>query len=278
MHVESISPIRTAGTLAASLLLVCVALSPGYAAQSAGAKGVPDFSGLWTHSWKLPGAFEPPPSGPGPVREDPKHPHHDNGPWAADWTNPILKPDTRERLRKISEGELNENPHDEASTKCLPPGVPSILGMRDFMQMVQTPDKVLILYTRDHQVRHVYLNVPHSNPVKTSWLGESVGHYEGDTLVVDTIGQNDKTETDRFGTPHSDKIHVIERYRLSPDKKRLELLFTVDDPGAFTTTWSAQTAYTRDKYFFEENVCAENNGSHGLGREIDMPVDNTPDF
>jgi hypothetical protein len=266
------------GSLAASCVATAAILFPGFAASSADLQPIPDFSGLWTHSWKLPGAFEPPLSGPGPVRDDPKHPHRDNGPWAADWSNPILKPQTRARLQRISEGELNGNPHTEASTRCEPPGVPSILGMRDDMEVVQTKDKVLILYTRDHQVRRVYLNVPHSKQVKTSWLGESVGHYEGDTLVIDTIGQNDKTETDRFGTPHSDKIHVVERYRHSPDKKRLELTFTVEDPGAFTMPWSARTAYVRDNYVFEENVCAENNFAHGLGDEIAMPVDDTPDF
>jgi hypothetical protein len=259
------APLSAVGLFGSAVVL-------SFSCGATAAAPVPDFSGLWTHSWKLAGAFAPPSSGPGPVRDDPKHPHHANGPWAADWTNPILKPATREKLRAISEGELNGHPHDEASTKCLPPGVPSILGMRDDMEMVQGPNEVLILYSRDHQVRHVYLDVPHSKPVKRSWLGESVGHYEANTLVVDTIGENAKTETDRFGTPHSDKIHVIERYRLSADKKILHLNFTVDDPGAFTTTWSAQTAYKRDKYFFAENVCAENNFAHGVGHQIAMPV------
>ena len=261
-------------------LLLCASVSLGSAAVAADEKhhAVPDFSGVWTHTWKLPGAFDKPASGPGPVGEDPKNPHRDNGPWAADWTNPILQPHTREQLRKITEGELNENPHDEASTKCLPPGVPSILGLRDFMQIVQGKNKVWIMYSRDHHVRHVYLNAKHTDDPKRTWLGDSVGHYEGDTLVIDTIGQNDKTETDRFGTPHSDKIHVIERYRLSQDGKQLDVDFKVSDPGAFTTEWTAHVGYVRDKPFFEENACAENNGGHGIRREIEMPIADRPDF
>jgi hypothetical protein len=85
-----------------------------------------------------------------------------------------------------------------------------------------------------------------------------VGHYEGDTLVIDTIGLNDKTETDRFGTPHSDQIHVVERYRLSDDKKTLEVRFTVEDPKFFTTVWSGIADYRRNARPVLETICAEN--------------------
>jgi hypothetical protein len=147
------------------------------------------------------------------------------------------------------------------------------------LQIAQAPKEVVFLYSRDHHVRHVYLNVPHSKTPGHTWFGESVGHYEGDTLVVDTIGLNDKTDTDRFGTPHSDRIHVVERYRLSADRKRLEVLFTVDDPGAFTMQWSARADYRPDNIsFFEENVCAENNRPTGPAHAIPVPVAETPDF
>ena len=63
-------------------------------------------------------------------------------------------------------------------------------------------------------MRHIYLNVPHSENPKLSWYGELVGHYEGDALVIDTVGFNDKTFIDNFRTPHSDKLHTIERLRL----------------------------------------------------------------
>ena len=86
-------------------------------------------------------------------------------PWVPDLSNPILKPATREALRKIAEQELKDNPHLELQTMCLPGGVPEILNLRDFMEVVQSPDEVLFLYSRDHWVRHVYMNGTHSkNP------------------------------------------------------------------------------------------------------------------
>ena len=83
------------------------------------------------------------------------------------------------------------------------------------------------------EFRHIYLDVPHSANVKPSWYGESVGHCEGDTLVVDTIGQNLKTFVDAFRTPHSENLHVVERWRLIDGGKTLEVKITVDDPDAF---------------------------------------------
>jgi hypothetical protein len=81
--------------------------------------------------------------------------------------------------------------------------------------------------------------VPHSANPKPSWYGESVGHYEGDTLVVDTIGQNTKTFLDVYRTPHSEKLHVVERWRTIDGGNGLELKITVDDPDAFYQPWSA---------------------------------------
>ena len=99
-----------------------------------------------------------------------------------------------------------------------------------------------------------------------------------DTLVIDTIGLNDKTDTDRFGTPHSDAIHVVERYRLSNDKKSLEVLFTVDDPKFFTTEWSGRADYRRDNRPLRELVCAENNQPLAMGDQPPIPTAAKPDF
>ena len=85
------------------------------------------------------------------------------------------------------------------------------------MQMLQQPDKITILYCNDHEVRHVRMNEPHPAQVTPSWYGDSVGHYEGDTLVIDTVGV--KTDrpfamVDLYGTPYTQALHVVERYRL----------------------------------------------------------------
>jgi len=271
------------------LLGACALMCSAVATRAA---DIPDLSGLWTRTWKDAGTFDAPPAGQGPIMIDPAHariPHTgENGttnpnvtadPWAADLSNPILKPETRAKLKRISDDELAGKPHLELSTMCRPPGVPEILNLRDDLKILQTPKEVVFLYSRDHQSRHVYMNVPHAKNPGHSWLGESVGHYEGDTLIVDTIGENDKTHSDRFGTPHSDRIHVVERYRVAADRKRLEVLVTVDDPGAFTMAWSARADYRPDNnWFFEEIVCAENNRPTGPDYEIPIPIAETPDF
>src|SRR5204862_2467099 len=83
----------------------------------------------------------------------------------------------------------------------------------------------------------------HSANVKPSWHGESIGRYEGDTLVVDTIGLDDRTFVDGFGTPHTKQLHVIERFRLIDGGKILEANVHVEDPGAFTMPWDAIQRY-----------------------------------
>jgi hypothetical protein len=270
------------------IAFLCITASPMLAsAQTA----VPDFSGLWTRKWVTPSTYDAPDSGPGPVMIDPAQAHHGHragdpdlpdlasNAWVADDSNPILKPEARAVVKRITEQELAGHPHVEHQTLCMPSGVPEILNLRDNMQMLPAPSgkDITIIYWRDHQVRHVYLDVPHSaNPPKT-WYGESVGHYEGDTLVIDTIGLNDKTDTDRFGTPHSDQIHVTERYRLSKNREALEVVFTVDDPKFFTTVWSGRADYRRDTRGIRELICAENQRS-ALGEQQPIPTAGKPDF
>jgi hypothetical protein len=270
-----------------AFLLLCTVAWPALAP----AQTVPDFSGLWTRKWVTPSTYDTPDSGPGPVMIDAKQPHqgHRAGdadlpdlsstPWVADDTNPILKPEARAVVKRITEQELAGHPHVEHQTLCMPSGVPEILNLRDNMQMLPSPSgkDITILYWRDHQVRHVYLDAAHAaNPPKT-WYGESVGRYEGDTLIIDTIGLNDKTDTDRFGTPHSDQMHVTERYRLSKDRETLEVVFTVDDPKFFTTVWSGRADYRRDTRGIRELVCAENQRS-ALGEQQPIPTAARPDF
>ena len=94
---------------------------------------------------------------------------------------------------------------------------------------------------------------------KPSWYGESVGHYEGDTLVVDTIGLNDKTVVDVYRTPHTEKLHVVERWRMVDGGKAMEVIFTVDDPDAFYEPWTGMRRYRRVEQEAYEKICAENN-------------------
>jgi len=126
----------------------------------------------------------------------------------------------------------------------------------------------------------VYLNAQHSPNPKPSWFGESIGHYEnGDTLVIDTIGLNDRTFVDSFLTPHTTALHVIERYRIVDGGKALEADVQVEDPGAFTMPWNARQRYRRvtDAPMVEQ-ACAENNAIW-FGYDVDpIPEAGRPDF
>jgi hypothetical protein len=146
--------------------------------------------------------------------------------------------------------------------------------MREPVQLLQQDDMVTIAYQRDHQVRRIHLNQAHSENLPMSWYGESIGHYEGDTLVVDTIGLNDRTTTDWYNTPHTEKIHVVERYRIVDDGKTLEVRFAVTDPGSYTSPWSAIVHYRNlgERGQFGEVVCAENNKDASTGRDYPVPM------
>jgi hypothetical protein len=131
-----------------------------------------------------------------------------------------------------------------------------------------------------HRARHIYLNVPHTKNPTPSWYGESVGHYEnGDTLVVDTIGQNDRTYVDNYRTPHTAKLHVVERFRLVNGGRTIEVNVHVEDPGAFTTPWNAIQRYRRtDGGPMEEMVCAENNSDYFGYDVVPLPQSKRSDF
>jgi hypothetical protein len=288
---ESLPRASGAIVLAAAL---CVCAPNLVRADSKGA--VPDLSGQWVRIGRYPESFDPPPSGPGPMMIDPAHPHRKSATpggqspdgWVADLTNPILKPETVTRMRPTVAAEIDGHSHLKLNDLCYPSGVPMILNSRDPVEVLQSKDKVIIIYLRDGLTRHIYLDQPHSGAVRHSWFGESVGHYEGDSLVVDTIGENDRTFTDHFFTPHSDKIHVVERYRIAADRKSMQVRFTVDDPETFAMPWSALATYRMDTTPYEEIVCAENNRGFGAelikeehpipGHPVTPPVATKPDF
>ena len=233
---------------------------------------------------------KPPAGGPGPVTNDPKHPYVVRGVDAkgrdlnmtqrvADLTNPILKPWAREALAKRNAMALKNITPPIAMSTCWPAGVPNILMFLEPTYFLQTPKEVTIVYQRDHQVRHVYMNQPHSAHVTPSWYGESVGHYEnGDTLVIDTIGLSDKSFLDQYGTPHTDKEHVVERYRLTDGGRNMEIVFTIDDPEAFTAKWSGMIHFRRVKSAMIESICAENNFDYFHGESFPIPEARTADF
>jgi len=294
-----------------------------------GTASVPDFSGIWGHL-VFPDV-EPPLSGAGPVRnlsrvtiEVARTLAPYNGAATAgaatngvsniselvgDFTNPILKPAAAAVVKQHGEISKKKLAYPTPSNQCWPGGVPFVfwnLGM----QMLQQKDKVTILYANDYAVRHVYLIRAHPAHVTPSSYGDSVGHYEGDTLVIDTVGikVGPFAMVDMYGTPHTEALHVVERYQLldhesaneseergerenfrvlvsdtglarNPSDKGPGLLleFTVEDPGVFTTPWSARITYRRPRGSWPEFVCAESTSDH-TGRTIDLPRADKPDF
>jgi len=201
--------------------------------------------------------FIAPQSGPGPVMQHPKYPRVSNDDYrvtgqqptfaVADTENPILQPWAREVLVKQNELVLSGKPAYSNHASCYPVGIPHflLLPMTRPMYIVQGQKQVVMILTSFADVRRIHLNVPHSTNPKPSWTGESVGHYEGDTLVVDTIGLSAKAPVDGFDTPHTEQLHVVERWRLIDSGETLEVQVYVEDPGAFTTPWTAIQRYSR---------------------------------
>jgi len=291
-------------------------LTPAIGSAASGtqsAASIPDFSGIWS----LPSlnALEPPLSGPGPVRNrsrvrtGPQAGVGDGRQLVGDYSNPILQPWAAEVVKKFGEISLAGNGFPTPRNQCWPEGVPFVFINRG-MQILPQPDEITLLYPFDHQFRQVRMNQPHPTQLTSSWYGDSVGHYEGDELVVDTIGIKIGrfSMIDWFGTPYTRALHLVERYRLldyedtmkavvlaakehaqsnnpgsgpRPDPnykgKGLQIRLTVEDAGAFTMPWSATLTFRRALDEWRELVCAENT-EWFPGTYSAIPVADKPDF
>ncbi len=273
------------------------------------AVSIPDFSGAWAH----PGiGFFPPLSGPGPVRNKSRLRSGASNPdqLVGDYSNPILKPAAAEIVKKLGEISLSGRAFPDPDSQCLQNPVPYIFW-NFYVRMLQQPDKVTLIYQHDSDYRQVRLNQPHLANVIPSVHGDSVGHYEGDTLIIDTVGVKlgPYRMIDRFGTPYTQALHVVERYRLidyqatkeALDRGRnewpsaggavdpnyrgkgLQLVFTVEDAGVFTMPWSATITYGRDANPWDERICAENvqheyDGHFFSDSDAHVPTADKPDF
>jgi hypothetical protein len=286
---------KSASSIACAVTIMACAASALWPAPAATEpNAVPDLYVDSETAW-LPVGDEllPPPSGPGPVTFDKRHPYVDN-PTArrtgtrptfrvADLGNPILQPWAVEEMRKANAEVLAGKVPFRARESCYPGGVPGFLiyNLVFANRFLQTEKQVTIINPGGPELRRVYLNVPHSAQVTPSWYGESVGHYEGgDTLVVDTIGISTRTFVDNYRTPHSDRLHVVERFKLTDGGRMLDVLITVDDPGAFTVPWSAIQRFRRVRAgLMEEAICAENNVNPFSSFEVvPIPQSDKPDF
>jgi len=290
-----------------SKFLLCLAAAA--LASTAHAASVPEFAPNAGVGWiTLFNQFQPPPSGPGPLRQDPAHPRVTNAEYRrtgrqptqpiADLSNPILQPWAREEIRRHNELALAGKATMSRSANCWPLGVPGFLlhAIRPYF-FIQTPQQVLMINEGTNEVRHIYLTDRHSAAVEPTWFGESIGRYEGDELVVDTVGITTKTFVDNYYTPHTDALHVVERFRLIDGGDRLEARVHVEDGGAFTTPWDAIQRLRRVEPGRAENdlplsevgsqglaaplresTCAESTFSFSGDRVLQIPHADKPDF
>jgi hypothetical protein len=253
--------------LAGSTVVLITALVVGATAQNS----VPDFSPNGT-AWKSPNGqdYVTVPGSPPVVANDPAHPYVSNAEAnrsgkqptyrISDLRNPNLKQWAKDVMKKDNEEVLRGKIAYTPGSSCKPWGVPAVWLSGGPFYFLQTPKVVWIIESGDRLARRVYMDVPHSANVKPSWYGESVGRYEnGDTLVVDTIGMHGKTFVDNYRTPHTEKLHVVERFKLIEGGKKLEVQMKVEDPDTFNQPWEVVRRFDPEQSMLDEEICQEGN-------------------
>ena len=249
----------------ASLALSCVVLAQMPAQQSGAAKtkAAPsadphNLSGMWEFFNGSPGQgiYATPSKTPPPMTE-----------WAK---------------AKYAEAKPGYGPKAQAGgndpiLRCYPAGIPRILFFPQPFEIVQTPDRVFMFFEREHEFRQIWTDGRgHSKDAEATWMGDSIGKWEGDTFVVDTVALTEKSWLDFYGDPHSDDIHLTERYKRTA-QDALTLQLTVVDALAYTKTWEGDTKIykllTGNKAYMEELPCIADEEDSFTNR-IRMPAVN----
>ena len=272
------------------------------------------------------GALLPVPGSPKPIGQDPAHRYISNDEAGvtgrqptqriSDTGNPNLKQWAKDVMKKDNDEVLAGKFAFTARSSCRAAGVPGFdLLLGGALFILQSPTEVTMVFSGNAETRHIWLNAQHSANLKPSWYGESVGHYEGETLVIDTVGIKigPFSMIDWYGTPYTELLHVIERYRLIEYEaakeaeergtkenlhmplrmsgatglaaaadynkgKALQLQFTIEDEGVFTMPWSATITYWRSFDQWREFVCAESLRATYVTEESAIPRADKPDF
>lgn len=282
----AISP-RLTPTKRAALLSGAVAILLGAGAAPAQTpQRIPDFTGVWArdvHNYPKP--YLTPGRGGGVI---------------GGYNNEYLKPWVVELLMRDNLVTRNGQAISTSHSICYPEGVPYVFGGA-VMQILQSASEITMLFGDSGQFRTISLNRPHSAHVTPSYWGESVGHFEGDTLVIDTTGiavTPQSGSMGNYGTPHSEALHLVERYRMlkegeqsqAPpphndsflasdviaDRKPMRLTFTLEDPIAYRKPWSVTLDYLPLRSRVREYICAENSRSSQIAPLL--PAASVPDF
>lgn len=157
---------------------------------------------------------------------------------------------------------------NDPAYQCFPPGVPRVYIHPFPMEIIQTPGRVLMVFEYDHLIRQIYTDGrEHRTDLGPSWMGDSIGYWDGDTLVVETVNFNDKTWIDRRGVPHSEELRVVERIWRT-EENSLQVDMTIEDPIAFTESWKAQWFYERVDWTLDEFICMDNLGFATFESEV----------
>jgi hypothetical protein len=256
-----------------------------------GKDAIPDLASV-SFAWLAVGADWREPSagaGHGPIKPDPDHPFHSNvdGPGQVttrlgDYKDSVLKPWAAAQMLASNEEILSgkRSVPFAAQARCWPGGVPGqLLYPAEPFYFIQTPKQVWMIWQRDHMVRRIYLTDKHSESVTPSWFGESIGHYDNGELVVDTIGLSTKNSyVDNFRTPHTEKEHVVERFKVAADGKMLEASVVVDDPDTFNAPLHMVQRWRKVNNTLLETVCAENNADFFHQNLFPLPEAEKADF
>jgi hypothetical protein len=280
---------------------------PAFAADGA--------SGMMAIRWgKNAFNFEGMPSGPQPLKNLSRLPNGkaNAGRLVGDYNNPILTPAAAAVVKQKGELAVAGKGFANAQDQCRAIAPPFTFAMQlGFAMLPAKNGDIDIIYDQNMNVRHIRMNGTHPANLAPSSMGDSVGPWEGDALVIDTvrIKTDAFTSVDRFGTPQSEAMHVVERYRLidgavaaaqidkyetsegtvgggqrvagyNPDTtlKGLQLEVTMEDPKVFTAPWTARVTYRRLVSQWQESVCADNPVEHYAGEWIGLPTAERPDF
>jgi hypothetical protein len=278
-------------SLSRQLPALCALLAVMSAPAVAQAPKIPALSSI-SFAWLAMGAdWHDPPAGTGhgPIKQDPDHPFHGNldGPGQVtirlgNYRDPVLKPWAAAEMKASNEEAISGKravPFT-AQGRCYPGGVPGqLLYPAEPFYFIQTPKEVWMIWQRDHLVRRIYMTDKHSESVRPSWFGESIGRYADGELLVDTIGLSTKTSfIDNFRTPHTTKEHVVERYKVAADGKTLEATVTVEDPDAFNEPLHLIQRWRKVNNQLLETACAENNVDYYHQNLFPIPEAEAPDF
>jgi hypothetical protein len=231
--------------------LVAVAAASAATATAAPARKLPDWRGVWNPAERNifdPQALPPPPKDSAGYFPETSY-AREYPPYRPEWEARYV-----DTLKRSAEGFATD-----PTGHCLPPGFPRLMDTPFPIEFIIEPDRTTILFEAWSQVRRIWTDGRgHPQDLDPSYNGHSIGHWEGDTLVIDTIGMREDTTFDVTGAPHSDRIHVVERMR-KRDPDTIEDQITVEDPVAFTRPWTVTRTYARQAgWQLTEYVCLEN--------------------